>query len=191
MMEVEYIITKSRRRSISITVSNEGKVLVKAPVEASNKVIEEFLYSKKTWICRRLEKIQTENRKALEMGMISEAELEEIKRKARKVITERVEYYSKLSGISYNRIFIRNQSTRWGSCSAEGNLNFNCLLVLMPLEVLDSVVIHELCHRRQMNHSKAFYAEVYKLCPNYDKLDKWLKANGGAYLKRLCINGEK
>jgi len=184
-MDIDYVITKSWRRSISITVSNEGKVLVKAPVGASNKAIEEFLYSKKNWIIKRVQKVLAENEAAQKMGIITPEQLEQSKKQARKVITERVEYYSKISGINYNRIFIRTQSTRWGSCSAEGNLNFNCLLVLMPLEVLDSVVVHELCHRRQMNHSKDFYNEVYRLFPEYDKWDKWLKINGGAYLKRI------
>lgn len=184
-MEIDYVITKSWRRSISITVSGEGKVMVKAPVGCSNKAVEDFLYSKKDWICRRVAKVKAENEKASQMGKISLEELEVIKKQARKVITERVEYYSRLSGISYNRIFIRLQSSRWGSCSAEGNLNFNCLLVLMPPEVLDSVVVHELCHRRQMNHSKAFYNEVYSLFPDYDKWNKWLKQNGGIYLKRI------
>lgn len=184
-MEIEYQITKSRRRSISVTISNEGKVLVKAPLSVSNKAVEEFLYSKKNWILNRVQKVIAENQAAQQMGLITPEQMEQIKKKARKVIEARVEYYAKLGGISYNKIFIRLQSTRWGSCSAEGNLNFNCLLVLMPLEVLDSVVVHELCHRKQMNHSKAFYTEVYKLFPEYNKWDKWLKQNGGVYLKRI------
>lgn len=184
-MEIDYIITKSWRRSISLTISDEGKVLVKAPIGASNKAIEEFLYSKKDWICKRVQKVLAENKAVAQMGMLTPAELLKIKKQAKEIITKRVEYYSRLSGIKYNRIFIRQQSTRWGSCSVDGNLNFNCLLVLMPLEVLDSVVVHELCHRLQMNHSKEFYKEVYKLFPDYEKWNKWLKQNGGIYLKRI------
>ena len=101
------------------------------------------------------------------------------------MIQQRVEHYAGISGINYNRIFIRLQKSRWGSCSRDGNLNFNCLLVLMPLEILDSVVVHELCHRKHMNHSKQFYAEVEKIFPDYRKCSKWLKENGGIYFKRL------
>ena len=75
---------------------------------------------------------------------------------ALKVIPERVEYFAKVIGVTYGKITVRNQKTRWGSCSSKGNLNFNCLLMLAPPEVLDYVVVHELCHRKQMNHSKAF-----------------------------------
>lgn len=85
----------------------------------------------------------------------TEDEVKNIKRKARKIIPERIGYWAEKIGVTYGRIAIRLQSSRWGSCAANGNLNFNCLLVLMlPSEVLDSVVVHELCHRRHMNHSK-------------------------------------
>ena len=105
--------------------------------------------------------------------------------KALQIIPERVKYYAPLVGVNYGRITIRNQKTRWGSCSEQGNLNFNCLLVMMPMEVLDSVVVHELCHRKHMNHSKEFYAEVYKVFPQYDKWNKWLKENGSSFICRM------
>lgn len=90
----------------------------------------------------------------------------------------RVEYFAKVIGVTYGKITIRNQKTRWGSCSSKGNLNFNCLLMLAPSEVLDYVVVHELCHRKQMNHSKAFWLEVEKVLPNYKEVRKWLKEEG-------------
>ena len=98
--------------------------------------------------------------------------------KALKVIPERVEYFAKVIGVTYGKITVRNQKTRWGSCSSKGNLNFNCLLMLAPPEVLDYVVVHELCHRKQMNHSKAFWLEVEKVLPNYKEVRKWLKEEG-------------
>lgn len=115
----------------------------------------------------------------------TEDEVKNIKRKARKIIPERVGYWAEKIGVTYGRIAIRLQSSRWGSCAANGNLNFNCLLVLMPSEVLDSVVVHELCHRRHMNHSKEFYAEIDRVFPDYRRWNKWLKDNGGVYLKRV------
>ena len=112
-------------------------------------------------------------------------EIRALAAKALEVIPERVAYYAPLMGVTYNRITIRNQKTRWGSCSSKGNLNFNCLLMLCPPEVIDSVVVHELAHRREMNHSKRFYAHVLRVYPDYYKWNKWLKENGPALIRRM------
>ena len=90
----------------------------------------------------------------------------------------RVAYYAEKLGVSYGKITLRQQKTRWGSCAANGKLNFNWLLILAPPEVLDYVVVHELCHRREMNHSQAFWKEVEKILPDYRERQKWLKDNG-------------
>ncbi len=97
------------------------------------------------------------------------------KRRIRKTFEEKVTYYSRLMGVSVGRIAIRNQRTRWGSCSSKGNLNFNYQLCYMPERLLDYVVIHELAHLRQMNHSRAFWQEVEKFCPDYKTLRKELR----------------
>ena len=88
-------------------------------------------------------------------------------------------------GVTYGKITIRNQKTRWGSCSKTGNLNFNCLLMLAPPQVLDAVVVHELAHRKEMNHSPRFYREIEKVYPEYEKWNRWLKENGAILLKRM------
>lgn len=187
-MEYQYFLQRSSRKSISIVISNDGKIKVKAPFSISQNEVEEFLKSKRQWILSHLEKINRQNDWAKSAGYFTQEEIKEMKNKAKTIIPARVEYYAKIAGISYNKIFIRCQKTRWGSCSISGNLNFNCLLVLMPLEILDSVVVHELCHRKHMNHSKAFYNEIYKLFPDYKRCDKWLKNNGLSYLKRVPEN---
>lgn len=181
----EYIIKKSRRTTISVQITPDQKLLVKAPAYTSIKEVEEFLREKRDWIIKQINRTKVTFQQAAQMGILSDKEIRKLKRDAKKIIPERVEYYAKLSGITYNRIFIRLQKSRWGSCSVEGNLNFNALLALMPLEVLDSVVVHELCHRRHMDHSKAFYDEVLKIFPDYKKWDKWLKQNGAAYQLRV------
>lgn len=184
-MKIDYVIKKSIRRSITIHIDDDKKIIVNAPIGTSVSTIEEFITEKKKWILKQLDKVEKQNQLAKDLGQLTPKDISVLKRKAKIIIPERVEYYSKLSGISYNRIFIRLQKSRWGSCSQEGNLNFNCLLALMPEEILDSVIIHELCHRRHMNHSKDFYDEINKYFPEYKKCDKWLKENGPAYFKRI------
>ena len=88
-------------------------------------------------------------------------------------------------GVNCGRITIRAQKSRWGSCSAKGNLNFNCLLMLCPEEVRDYVVVHELCHRKELNHSDRFWNEVRQLLPSYDSARKWLKTNGVSLIRRI------
>ena len=183
--KIEYIIKKSRRTTISVQITPDQKLLVKAPAYTSIKEVEEFLREKRDWIIKQINRTKVTSQQAAQMGILSDKEIRKLKRDAKKIIPERVEYYAKLSGTTYNRIFIRLQKSRWGSCSVEGNLNFNALLALMPLGVLDSVVVHELCHRRHMDHSKAFYDEVLKIFPDYKKWDKWLKENGAAYQLRV------
>ena len=100
-------------------------------------------------------------------------------------IPDRVRHYSGLLGVQVRRITIRNQRTRWGSCSAQGNLNFNCLLMLTPPEVIDSVVVHELCHLIEMNHSERFYQEVLRVFPEYDRWHGWLKEHQTELMARL------
>ena len=100
---------------------------------------------------------------------------------AREVFTNRVEYYHRFTGGHYTSITIRDQKTRWGSCSAKGNLNFNWKLVLMPEHVMDYVVIHELAHRKEMNHSARFYAVVAQQMPDYKVWQSWLKEHGREY----------
>ena len=112
-------------------------------------------------------------------------EINELADKALIVIPEKVKKYAPIVGVDYGRITIRNQRTRWGSCSGKGNLNFNCLLMLFPDEVIDYVVVHELCHRIHMNHSAEFYAEVERVLPEYRKWKKWLKENGELYISRI------
>lgn len=185
-MEIKYIIQKSRRRSIAVSVQPDNRVLVKAPYGTPERMVQEFLLTKKSWITNQIEKQTREVQKAESLGLLSDDEIKQIKKKARKILPERVEYWAKKIGVTYGRISIRLQSSRWGSCAQNGNLNFNCLLVLMPPEILDSVVVHELCHRKYMNHSKDFYAEIDRVFPDYKLCNNWLKENGGIYMKRVA-----
>ena len=116
---------------------------------------------------------------------MEDVEIRALAKAALEDIPKRLEKFAPLVGATYGRVTIRNQRTRWGSCSAKGNLNFNCLLMLCPEAVRDYVVVHELCHRKELNHSLRFWAEVEKVLPGYKVQRKWLKDNGGAIIKRL------
>ena len=178
---MEVSVIRSKRKSVSIQIK-DGAVIVRAPKWMRDKDIDRFLHMKKDWIEKHLEKYE-ERKKNL--TPFTEDEIKELTRKAKQIIPERVSLYAEKIGVSYNRITIRHQKTRWGSCTSLGNLNFNCLLVLFPEEVLDSIVVHELCHRKHMNHSREFYKEIEKAFPEYKKWHKWLKENGAEYLARL------
>lgn len=150
-----------------------------------DKDIERFIFLKKQWIEKHLELYEERQKKLRDLKPFTDEELKEITKKAKELIPERVKFYADKTGITYNRITIRHQKTRWGSCSSQGNLNFNCLLVLFPPEVLDSVVVHELCHRKYMNHSADFYNEVERIFPEYRKWHRYLNENSASYLSRL------
>ena len=96
------------------------------------------------------------------------------------MIPQRVAYYAGIVGVTYGRITIRSQKTRWGSCSSGGNLNFNCRLMKAPTSVLDYVIVHELCHRLEMNHSSRFWALVEQVMPDYRVHRKWLREHGSS-----------
>lgn len=170
-------IIRSARRSISIEIKLD-EMIVRAPKGMSRKQIDDFLYKKRSWI-EKHSKIMEEKKAYLDkVKPLTKEEIQALADKACKVIPKKVRYYATLVGVDYGRITIRNQKTRWGSCSSKGNLNFNCLLMLYPDEVIDSVVVHELCHRKHMNHSAEFYAEVERVYPDYRKWNKWLKEHG-------------
>ena len=102
------------------------------------------------------------------------------KAQASKIYKERTEYYSKMLKVHPNRITIKEQKTRWGSCSSKGNLNFNWRVIMAPIEVVDYLVLHELCHLIHMNHSKDFWNLVESILPNYKKYKEWLTVNGSS-----------
>ena len=177
-------IIHSSRKTLSIQLK-PGEIIARAPLRVKDKEIYSFIESKKAWIEKNLAKID-ERQKALdEVQPFTEEEIKALAEKAKQIIPERVKCYAPEIGVTYNRITIRCQRTRWGSCSSKGNLNFNCLLTLFPIEVIDSVVVHELCHRKHMNHSPQFYAEIEKVFPEYKRCNKWLKDNGSVYMARL------
>lgn len=184
---MEYKIERSARKTIGIRVNPDLSVTVKAPYFLANREIERVMREKENWIIKTADKIKAaqEALKNEEINYLTNEELEKLADEALAVIPGRVKYFSEMMGVSYGRITIRNQKTRWGSCSSKGNLNFNCLIMLAPSEVIDYLVVHELCHRKQMNHSKAFWSEVEKILPDYRQSVSWLKKEGSSLMHRM------
>ena len=178
---MEYRILRSSRKTLSIQITPEGEVLVRCPNRMPKWQVQQFVDSKAHWIHTHLQKIAA--RPAV--PKLTEQDRKNLAKQATEDLSKRAARFAPLVGVTYGRITIRSQRTRWGSCSGKGNLNFNCLLMLCPEEVREYVVIHELCHRLEMNHSPRFWAEVAKRCPDYARQRKWLKENGGSLIARL------
>lgn len=179
-MPAAYKIIRSDRKTIAIQILPDGEVVVRCPRRMPADEISRFVESKASWIKKHLsQRIPTETEK------LTPREIEVLREKARVLITERVQYFAPRIGVTYGSITIRTQRTRWGSCSSKGNLNFNCLLAMVPPEVLDYVVVHELCHRIEMNHSSRFWSQVESVLPDYKIRRKWLKDNGNKLIARL------
>ena len=184
MNNLQINIIYSSRKSIAIELKPDA-ILVRAPKGMSKRQINTFLNEKRPWIEKHLAKMQERKELLDQLPPFTIDEIRKLADEAKHVIPDKVKKFAPIVGVDYGRITIRNQRSRWGSCSSKGNLNFNCLLMLFPEEVLDYVVVHELCHRKHMDHSAQFYAEVERVFPEYRRCQKWLKENGGLYLNRL------
>ena len=183
---MEYKLIRSKRKSIGLEITDDG-LLVRAPMRASKREIEHMIASHKAWINEKMTLRKQAHEAALSKGILSESDIRSLTAQAKEYIPQRVAYYAPLLGVHPGRITIRKQKTRWGSCSAKGNLNFNCLLMLTPTEVIDSVVVHELCHLLEMNHSDRFYANVLRVFPEYRKHHSWLKKHGPEIMTRANV----
>lgn len=183
-MVADYSIIRSvRRRTLSLQIKG-GRLLVRAPFWTNDSRIARFVQEHQDWIEKNMAKALRQQQLAAEVPKLTAEEMQILVDKALKQLPERVGFYAPKVGVTYGKITIRKQQSRWGSCSAKGNLNFNVLLMLTPPQVLDSVVVHELCHRKEMNHSPRFYAEVLRVYPEYRIWDKWLKKHGREIMSR-------
>lgn len=172
----KYEIIYSSRKTLAIQITPDGSVKVRAPKRCPKSTIECFLNEKESWILKHVNKAM-QNPPVMK-NLLSVQERNRYIKIARDIFTQKTAYYASIMDVTYGRISIREQKTRWGSCSSEGNLNFNWRLIFAPEEVLDYIVVHELAHRREMNHSQAFYAIVKSILPDYKKSQKWLRDNG-------------
>lgn len=178
--QISYEIFYSNRKTLAVQIRADGSVVVRAPKRMAKYKIEAFLREKQDWIV-------THRKKALEAvekkqeNRLNDEEQKAAIQKAGRMLAEKTARYAREMGVTYGRITIREQKTRWGSCSSAGNLNYNWKLVRMPEKVMDYVVIHELAHRKEMNHSARFYQIVEQQMPDYRIWQKWLKEHGREY----------
>lgn len=176
--DVKLEMVKSRRKTISIEIKSSSRIIVRVPLYMSERDALDFVREHRSWIDRNLSKAKSEESIRDAVPKMTMSEVREMADEAMKILPPKVEKYAKILNVTYGRITVRNQKTRWGSCSSKGNLNFNCALVRCPEKVIDYIVIHELCHRIYMNHSKAFYNAVSSVMPDYKECEKWIKEKG-------------
>lgn len=185
MMEYVTEIKQSNRKTIAFEIKEAGILTVRAPFYMTRAEIMTQISRHQSWIEKHMEKAAHRAQETEVNAKFTQKELRQMADIAAKVIPPKAERYAQMLGVNYGRITIRSQRTRWGSCSSKGNLNFNCLLTQVPENVMDYVVVHELCHRIEMNHSKRFWDLVGQIKPDYKTCRKWLKDNGNALIKRL------
>lgn len=174
--EICISVIRSARKSLGLEVKDAHTVLARIPFGVSDQELREFVENHRGWILEKtaVVELRRENRKpvpAPNRESLSETDWMKIQLK----IGRRVRYYCGVMEVRVGLVTVKNQKTRWGSCSAKGNVNFNYQLAFLPEELLDYVVIHELAHRRHMDHSAAFWMEVEKYCPDYRKLRERLR----------------
>ncbi len=181
LYDLPYTLIRSRRKSCSISISPEAEITLRVPLCTTEKEIRHLLIEKRLWIITRYLEVQKQRseRPQSDLTDTQRAALEQrYIAAAKEYFPKRAAYYQQYTGGSYQRISIRDQKTRWGSCSSKGTLSFNWRLMLAPPAVLDYVVVHELCHLTHMNHSAAFWQKVESVCPDYRAARKWLKDHG-------------
>lgn len=173
MEEIPYSIVRSGRKTVAVSVTRDGRVVVRCPMEITDKAAKVFVKCHEEWILRHYQEVQA---RLARQAVYTPEQVERYREQARDVLTARSIYWAERMGVTYGRITVRSQVTRWGSCSARGNLNYNWKLILVPEELLDYVVVHELAHRREMNHSRKFWDVVAHELPDYRQRRKALRS---------------
>ena len=169
---MEYKIIYSKRKTVAVQVTPDGEVLVKAPKGTEKKHIEETVIRYSDWIEKAQKKVLG---KKIGMKEASAEEEKLLRKKAKELLPEKVNYYSDLLGVKPERLTITGARTRFGSCSGKNSISFSFYLMRFPEEAVDYVVVHELCHIIHHNHSKEFYKEIEKILPDYKKRKKLLE----------------
>lgn len=175
--KIPYRVKVSRRaRRMRISVACDSTVTVTLPWGFQTTLAEKFVKDKLGWILKSLDYFK---RRAHAIPIkSSRREYEQFKQQALVLAKSKVHQWSRFYGFAYKRVSVKNQKTRWGSCSKKGNLNFNYKIIKLPENLVDYLVVHELCHLKEMNHSKNFWSLVSLAIPDYKKLRHQLRNFG-------------
>ena len=169
-----YELIRSRRKTLALEITRDCRVLVRAPLRASQKTIDAFVSGHESWIAKHLE-LQRQ-RTASAPPPPTEADIQALKTQARAVLPEKVAYWSQVMGLVPTGVKITTARKRYGSCSGKNSLCFSCFLMEKPEAAIDLVVVHELCHIREKNHGPRFYALLAHYLPDYKERRKLLNS---------------
>jgi predicted metal-dependent hydrolase len=165
------VFERSRRaKRISVTIQPFKGVRVAVPYGVSFVSARRFAESKADWIKKHLDKMEQLEYRA----KLASAGMPIDRPAARRFLVDRLDYLAKKYGFAYNRVFVRNQKTRWGSCSTKNNINLNVNLVRLPVELIDYTILHELAHTRIRNHSRKFWEQMDTLLGDAKAIDRQL-----------------
>ena len=178
---IEYTLCMSKRaQNVRLTIHGDGNLVAIIPAGMHEHVAERFIMKKSQWVLDTIERFKKYPVKTFAKGNKKDFLMH--KEHARALTRERLAYFAAIYNLSYNKISIRNQKTRWGSCSRKGNLNFNYKIVLLPQQYADYIVVHELCHIKEFNHSKKFWNLVAATMPDYREIRAELRKHGGGFV---------
>lgn len=178
--DVEFSLRQSNlSKRLRMSVHSDGRITVSAPKRLSLVRIKSFMEGNADWLLLRLAEIAAQPQ-AARQPKHSAKEILDYKRQARALVRDRIAVLNRQYGFRFGTVAIRNQKSRWGSCSKKGNLNFNYRIALLPQEHADYIIVHELCHLKEFNHSKKFWDLVNIAVPNYKQLRKDLRTSLGA-----------
>lgn len=173
---VEYTLKVSKRaKRMRLAVYCDGTFVVTAPAFADYNLVERFIIRKSSWILNKIDYFKNISGLVLIKG--TKDDYLKNKQAALELATERVDHFNKIYKFNFNIINIKNQKTRWGSCSRKGNLNFNYKIIHLPKKLIDFIIVHELCHLKEFNHSRKFWNLVAKGIPDYLEIKQELNKN--------------
>lgn len=175
MGDISYKLKRSKRaKRMRLAVYCDGSIVVTSPFGIERTIIEKFIADKKRWVWNKIQFFKSVDNKAIRA--FSRKDYLDNKNKTFVFVNERITFYNKIYGFSFNKIFIKNQKTRWGSCSRKKNLNFNYKIIFLPRKFQDYIIVHEICHLKELNHSKKFWALVKKALPDYLEIKRELRS---------------
>ena len=177
-LHIPVTMVRSKRKTLALSVTEDAGLLIKAPLSMSEKGIRNFVTQRRYWIYKTVKRQMEANKKKV---VRTESEEQALREQARIVLTEKTRYYASHMGVTYTKIRIGDQKTLWGSRSSSGTISYNWRLILMPEEIQDYVVVHELCHCVHMNHSDVFWNLLISILPDGMKRERWLKKHGEEY----------